>query len=102
MSYLMERIRYFQEMKYQLLPMNMLEKNKKRTYFGQMNKLGNTCSIRNCIFEPSQPDKDWINSCLKEIENAFMWKKPAVISTHRVNYIGSLNESNRVRGLKSF
>ena len=70
-------------------------------YLGQKNQYGQRYLTRNCFFEPSQPDKDWINSCLKEIENAFMWKKPAVISTHRVNYIGSLNESNRVRGLKS-
>jgi len=37
---------------------------------------------------------------LLDIENAFKWKKPAVISSHRLNYIGGLNEKNRVSGLK--
>ena len=36
-----------------------------------------------------------ISSCLKEIEIAFKWKKPAIISTHRVNYIGYINPKNR-------
>ena len=52
--------------------------------------------MRNCAFEPSEnPTKDWINSCLKEIEISFKWKKPAIISTHRVNYIGFINQKNR-------
>ena len=38
---------------------------------------------------------------MKEIEIAFRWKKPAVISTHRVNYIGNLVENNRIKGLQS-
>jgi hypothetical protein len=43
---------------------------------------------------------DWIGNCLKEIEIAFRWNKPAVISTHRVNYIGYLVPENRERSLK--
>jgi hypothetical protein len=30
---------------------------------------------------------------------AFGWNKPAIINTHRVNYIGSLYPSNRKNGL---
>ena len=69
-------------------------------YLGQKNKYGQRYITRNCFFEPSLPGKDWVDSCLKEIEIAFRWKKPAVISTHRVNYIGSLNPKNRDNGLK--
>jgi hypothetical protein len=38
--------------------------------------------------------------CLKEISIAFKWNKPAVISTHRVNYIGALYKENRENGLR--
>ena len=37
---------------------------------------------------------------MKEIEIAFRWNKPAVISSHRVNYIGYLHPENRERSLK--
>ncbi|MHB2153605.1 polysaccharide (de)acetylase [Calditrichota bacterium GD2] len=69
-------------------------------YLGQKNKYGQTYITRNCFFEPSLPGKNWVDSCLKDIEIAFRWKKPAVISTHRVNYIGSLNPKNRDNGLR--
>ena len=55
---------------------------------------------RNCFFEPSDKSKDWLTSCLADIDNAFKWNKPAVISSHRVNYVGSLNEKNRKIGLE--
>jgi hypothetical protein len=55
---------------------------------------------RNCSFEPSISNRNWIDSCLKEISTAFSWNKPAVISSHRVNYIGALNPINRDNGLR--
>jgi len=66
---------------------------------GQKDKSGLIYTIRNCFFEPSQAGKDWVDSCLNDIKIAFRWNKPAIISTHRVNYIGALNVSNRSRGL---
>jgi hypothetical protein len=45
-------------------------------------------------------NKDWVNDCLKEIEIAFRWRKPAIISSHRVNYIGFLDPQNREKGLE--
>ena len=68
---------------------------------GQKNAFGQTYLTRNCSFEPSLNEKkDWVSNCLKEIEIAFFWKKPAVISSHRLNYIGFIDESNRTRNLK--
>ena len=56
---------------------------------------------RNCHFEPSDPlHTDWVSSCLLEIENAFSWRKPAVISSHRVNFVGFINQDNADFGLK--
>ena len=47
------------------------------------------------------PDKDWVDSCLAQISNAFLFNKPAVICSHRVNYIGFIEQANRDRGLKN-
>ncbi len=72
-----------------------------RHWLGQKNAFGQTYLTRNCSFEPSLNEKkDWVSSCLKEMEIAFFWKKPAVISSHRLNFIGFINESNRNRNLK--
>jgi len=69
-------------------------------YTGQKNKLGQTYLIRNCYFEPVfNPDKDYVDACLKEIATAFFWNKPAIISTHRVNYIGSISSKNKDVGI---
>ena len=69
-------------------------------YLGKKNTIGQIYLTRNCIFEPSKKDKDWVDSCLKDIEIAFRWRKPATISSHRVNYTGSLHPANRDNGLK--
>jgi hypothetical protein len=69
-------------------------------YLGQQNKSKQIYITRNCFFEPSSDAKDWIASCLSDINIAFRWHKPAVISTHRVNYVGSLDEGNRKKGLE--
>ncbi len=70
-------------------------------YLGQKNKFNQIYLTRNCFFEPSSNWKsDWINACLQDINISFRWNKPAVISTHRVNYIGFINPENRSRGLK--
>ena len=56
---------------------------------------------RNCKFEPSNHlNPDPVNSCLEEIDLAFKWGKPAVIDSHRVNYIGRIFPENRERSLR--
>jgi hypothetical protein len=69
-------------------------------WLGQKEKHGITYISRNCFFEPNQLGKDWINACLGEMEVAFRMKKPAVISSHRVNFVGTLNPKNREEGLR--
>jgi hypothetical protein len=72
-----------------------------RNYTGQKNKLGQRYLVRNCLFEPSSDwNKDWVDSCMTEVNTAFKWKKPAIISSHRINYVGGLSKENRDRGLK--
>jgi len=73
----------------------------KRKYMGMKNKLLQFYFIRNVSFEPAENlRKDWVSSALKEIETAFFHRKPAIISSHRLNFIGRLNPENRERNLK--
>lgn len=73
-------------------------------YIGMKNRLNQIYLTRNAMFEPAifsngnniQP----IENCLKSIERAFRWGKPATISTHRINYIGRIEEENRTKNLK--
>lgn len=56
--------------------------------------------IRNCAFEPTDNGYRSIDDTVKQIAAAFRWNKPAIISTHRVNFTGGLNKQNRDKGLK--
>lgn len=69
-------------------------------WIGKRTKAGLTIITRNVIFEPSSPRKvDCVMAALSDIKVAFKSKKPAIISSHRANYIGSLNKENRTKSL---
>ncbi len=69
--------------------------------WGEKNELGQIHWRRNCMFEPSRNQNfPWVEKCLAEIEIAFRWGKPAVISAHRENFIGSIFEENKTISLK--
>uniref|UniRef100_UPI00404A28E4 polysaccharide (de)acetylase n=1 Tax=Flavobacterium sp. TaxID=239 RepID=UPI00404A28E4 len=74
--------------------------NKQYRHIGKKNKHNQTYITRNAFFEPSGSVRDEVNGCLSEIACAFRWKKPAIISSHRINYIGSLDSKNRDNSLK--
>jgi hypothetical protein len=98
-------VKFINTAKKQIEPLGNNKFNTNFRFLGKKNNLGQFYITRNCIFEPSSfeytNNKNWVNDCMKEIEIAFRWKKPAVISTHRVNYIGNLVENNRIKGLQS-
>lgn len=71
-------------------------------YFGETNKNGQKYLIRNCTFEPSQNPKYNADFCLRQIDNAFKMRLPAIVSCHRLNFIGDLVPSNRDHNLKEF
>lgn len=99
-------IKYINTAKKQQEPLGNDKYRINTRFLGQKNELGQIYLTRNCFFEPSATgfevpsNYDWVNYCLKEIEIAFRWHKPATISSHRVNYIGFLHPENRERGLK--
>lgn len=74
--------------------------NKVNKFWGSKNQFGQIHWRRNCMFEPARNQNfPWVEKCLTEIEIAFRWGKPAVISAHRENFIGSIFEDNRINSL---
>ena len=81
---------------------NEVSKVQKIPHFtGQRNAHGQIYTVRNCVFEPSLNEThDCVNECLAQIGSAFRCRKPAIITAHRVNFIGSIVQSNREKNLK--
>lgn len=74
-----------------------------RHWQGTKNKYGQIYTIRNCYFEPTLSNiSDDISDCIYRIKCAFRWHKPAIISTHRINFIGAINKENRKKNIKEF
>ena len=77
--------------------------NKSLNYTGKKNKSGQTYMVRNVVFEPTHDRGiNWVNYALKQIEAAFRWNRPAIISSHRVNFCGHIDPQNRKNGLMAF
>lgn len=69
-------------------------------YLGKKNKFGQTYLIRNSVFEPLlNKSIDSVDQCLEEVKIAFNLGKPAIISTHRVNFAGQIDPKIRDFGL---
>ena len=71
-------------------------------YTGKSNNLGQIYLARNCIFEPSLFKlgiNDPVERCLSDMSIAFKLKKPAIITSHRINYVGHIDLNNRNRTL---
>ena len=75
--------------------------NPERIFSGDRSPVGLTYIQRNVHFEPSEnPRVDAVEQAMKAVQTAFRWHRAAVISTHRVNYVGALQLENRSRGLE--
>jgi len=97
-------IQTIQGMKLQYKPNHQKQTHYKKIphYTGQMDRhSGIIYTIRNAYLEPaSQPDINWVDLTLKGIENAFKNKQPAIIGSHRINFIGRLDVQHRDKNLK--
>jgi len=90
--------KYIQGGLYQIFP--SIYNKKRLNYTGRKNNLGQIYLMRNVHFEPAlTPQNDCVPKALLDIERAFLWRKPAIISSHRLNYIGNLEEQNRINTL---
>jgi hypothetical protein len=88
--------KYIQTQRNQIEPVHHNDYYKaKFHYTGQQSDNGLIYINRNCFFEPSSDGNiNWVSSCMNDIEKSFLWKTPAIISTHRVNFIGSIFKEN--------
>ena len=69
-------------------------------YTGKRSREGHYFIVRNVVFEPIDPRGfDWVDYSMKQIEAAFRWNRPAIISSHRVNFCGHIDPENRHKGL---
>ena len=71
-------------------------------YMGTRNSNGQISLVRNCSFEPSQSRKHGKDRCLRDISLQFSNGLPAIVSCHRVNFIGDLVPENRHNNLRQF
>lgn len=75
---------------------------KRRLHFtGERNRFGQVYTVRNCTYEPAyqQNPEESVQRCLKEIERSFADRKPAIITSHRFNYIWEINPQSAERNL---
>ena len=95
-------IKYLTRYKLQRYPLGNNNYQSEFNWLGKRNHNEQILITRNAAFEPSEnPHLDWVDNCLSDIRLAFQLKKPAVISSHRVNFVGRLSEKNQSSGLKT-
>jgi len=96
-------IRIIQSGSYQLIPeIGRVNSFKKRLHYtGEHSENNLKYTVRNCSFEPSSQNhkRDVVDYCLNQLKLSFENRKPAIISSHRLNYIGFIDKSNREENL---
>jgi hypothetical protein len=90
-------VKYIQGINYQFSPNPEKQKYKRLMHTqGEENKSGQRYFVRNAFFEPALNNQlDWVENCMQRIKTAFFWGKPAIIGTHRLNFIGAISKENR-------
>lgn len=74
----------------------------KINYTGKKDSSNILYVVRNVVFEPTEKNGiDWVNLALQQIDSAFRWNRPAIISSHRVNFCGHTEPNNRKIGLSA-
>ena len=86
----------FQGGRYQRVPCS----RKQVKHFTSEKKNGITYLVRNAFFEPSttlryENRNAFVDDLKNKTELAFKFKKPLIISSHRINYVGTIFEKNR-------
>lgn len=92
-------VEFLQGMVHQRIPLDddCTFKYKKNNFLGKKSKSDLMYLSRNVYFEPShfKNNFDVFGDALNAIKIAFNCQKPAVISMHRLNFIGAIDKSNR-------
>ena len=89
-------VKYLQGLAYQQVPVSddPIKCESRYHKLGERNQYGQIYLIRNAFFEPYKGG-DWVSECLHRIDVAFKCRRPAIISSHRLNFIGAIEPSNR-------
>jgi hypothetical protein len=74
--------------------------DRRQGQLGERGPAGLAYLVRDCQFEPSRDGESAVDRCLSEIGCAFLRGLPAVIDTHRVNYVGAVDRPARDRNLQ--
>ena len=92
---------YIQGSKTQNIPKGTYKGFRSKYHFlGERNGLGQIYLTRNVYFEPTLSfSSDCLSSALRQIDTAFKWHRPAIISMHRINFVGFIDPGNRDRTL---
>jgi hypothetical protein len=69
-------------------------------YLGERSVAGGVYLLRNCSFEPAGEGSRALARCLRGVARAFRLGKPAIICSHRVNFVGAIDPANRETGLR--
>ena len=75
---------------------------RRRHYTGERNAHGQRYIVRNVDLEPSRSlgsESACLTQAIEAVAAAFAARTPAIVSSHRLNYIGNLDFENRDRGL---
>ena len=99
-----EEIDYINVQRYIPYPLGDGKYVKSFLYNGKRNEEGQRYVVRNCPFETyfdnCSRNNQAVAVCLTNIEAAFRMYAPAIVSTHRVNFVGGLEVSHRDDSLK--
>lgn len=94
-----EGIEYINVNRYTAYPMGEGRYVKHFLSNGKSNEVGQKYVVRNCVFEPywdnCHRNNNAVACCLQNVAAAFRMHAPAIISTHRVNFVGSLESKHR-------
>lgn len=95
-------VKYIQGLVVQQVPTGRFGHYRRKVHFlGSRNRYGQYYLVRNSFFEPSLSGHTGeVDRCISRIDKAFRWNKPAIISSHRINYIGAIDSNNRSKNLK--
>jgi hypothetical protein len=94
-------IQFIDRAKISHIPLGNGVYRKKYYRLGQRNDWDQFYITRNCMFEPNEHnDSTAVNKALRDMEISFRCMKPAIISSHRVNFVGSISPGNREHGLR--
>lgn len=94
-----EGIDYINVQRYFPYPLGDGKYVKKFLSNGKKNEVGQKYVVRNCAFEPywdnCKRNDNAVAGCLENVTAAFRMHAPAIISTHRVNFVGGLEAAHR-------